>query len=288
MRGPALMLAGIGLFGLLDANTKGLSATYPVWQVLLMRYAVILAGVLVARTLVPGWGGPVSTLRPRAHALRATAMVVSGISFFMAFRELPLAEGYLVSFTAPFLTLGLAAIALRERPPRAVWGWSVVGFGGVLLSVAPNLSMSGALQGYAFALLGALSYAVTFTVNRQLRHEGGVARVLLWPSLLGIIVLAGPGLAAWVPPEPLDLARMALNGLLVGGSTACFAAASRHADASRLAPLQYTSLIWGLVFDLLIWGAWPHTVTLAGGAIVIMACLMSGRSAAASVRRAAT
>src|SRR4051794_12235728 len=98
---------------------------------------------LAARALRPGFGGPLGTRRPGLHALRIVAMMISASSFFLAFRQLPLAEGYLVFFTAPFLTLALSALALREPVPRAAWAWCLVGFGGVLLAVAPRLGGGG-------------------------------------------------------------------------------------------------------------------------------------------------
>ena len=55
------MLAGIGLFGLLDANSKLLSAEHTAWQVLLVRFVTILGGVLLIRAVLPGWGGTLTT-----------------------------------------------------------------------------------------------------------------------------------------------------------------------------------------------------------------------------------
>ena len=82
-------------------------------------------------------------------------MMISAASFFLAFRQLPLAEGYLVFFTAPFLTLALSALVLREAVPRAAWVWCLVGFGGVLLAVAPKLGGGGGpLAGYLAVFIG--------------------------------------------------------------------------------------------------------------------------------------
>src|SRR3712207_1573647 len=100
-KGPLLMLAGIGLFGLLDAISKTLSAEHTVWQVLLVRFATILVVVLALRTVSPGWGGPLGTRQPRLHLARACAMLGSASFFFLTFTHLPLVEGYLVFFTSP-------------------------------------------------------------------------------------------------------------------------------------------------------------------------------------------
>ena len=105
MRGPALLVAGIALFGLLDANSKLLSGQYGVGQVILLRYAVLAALFLLARSVSPGAGGELRTTHPWLHLGRACCMMVSAGGFFLAFRQLSLAEGYLIFFTSPFLSL---------------------------------------------------------------------------------------------------------------------------------------------------------------------------------------
>jgi drug/metabolite transporter (DMT)-like permease len=275
------MLAGIGLFGLLDAISKTLSTDHQVWQVLLVRFATILAVVFALRAARPGWGGSLATRFPRLHLARATAMLGSASCFFMTFTYLPLVEGYLVFFTSPFFVLALSGLLLREAVPRATWGWAVVGFAGVATGLAPGLlgGVSGPPTGYAWAFAGTLCYALVFTLNRSLRQEPGIARVLVWPALLGFCVMLGPGLAHWRTPEPAALALMLLNGVLVGAATVCLAEAFRHASAARLAPYGYSGLVWSTGFDLLLWGVLPGWPLLRGAALVVLACAMSERSA---------
>lgn len=278
MQGPLLMLAALGLFALLDANSKLLSGSYPVAQVLMIRQGVMLALLLCARLWRPGLGGELGTGHPWLHLLRAAAMLGSGIGFFMALREIPMAEGYLVYFTAPFLTMALAAMVLGETPPRAVWGWSLLGFSGVLVAMAPGLQSGGPLRAYAYAMLGTVSYATVLTINRKLRQEAGVSRLILWSALPGAIVLLPFAWEGWVAPPARDWLALSANGIFAGTSTICLALAFRYANAARLAPLEFSALIWAVGLDVAIWGEWPGMATLVGAAIVICACVMSERA----------
>jgi drug/metabolite transporter (DMT)-like permease len=275
------MLAGIGLFGLLDANSKLLSAEHTVWQVLLVRFATILAVVLALRLAVPGWGGGLATRHPRTHLARALAMLGSAGFFFLAFSKLPLAEGYLVFFSAPFFILALAALLLDEAVPRAAWGWVAAGFAGVALGLAPGLlgGAQGEIEGYAWALAGTLCYALVFVLNRSLRLEKGLARVLVWPAALGLLIMLVPGLLTWRSPDALGWTLMIANGVVVGIATAVLAEAFRHGSASRLAPFGYSGLVWSVGFDLALWGHLPGWPMVAGAAIVVFACVMSERAA---------
>ncbi len=280
MRGPALLLAGIVLFGLLDANGKLLSGGYPLGQVVAIRYAVLLALLLAARMVRPGIGGRIATARPGLHLLRALSMMASAACFFLAFRRLPLAEGYLVFFTGPFMTLALSALALGERVPAAAWAWCALGFGGVALAVLPRLGAGeGEALGYLAVLAGTFTFSVTQTVNRGLRNEAGAARILFWPSLLGLLIYGPLAVRDWVEPPPAELAMLAANGVIAGAAVATTAAAFRHADAARLGPWGFAALPVSFLLDLAIWGHRPDPAMLAGAAVVVLACVMSERAA---------
>ena len=150
--------------------------------------------------------------------------MASAACFFLAFLRLPLAEGYLVFFTGPFMTLALSALVLRERVPLAAWGWCAAGFAGVALAVLPRLGAGEgggeAALGYLAVLAGTFAFSVTQTVNRGLRNEAGPARILFWPSLLGLLLYGPLAARDWVEPPPLDLAMLAANGVLAGAAVA--------------------------------------------------------------------
>ena len=279
MRGPLLLLGALGLFALLDANSKLLSAHYPPAEVLAVRYATMLLGLLLLRLARPGLGGSLGTRHPRLHLLRAVAMLGASGGFLLSLRGLTLAQGYLVYFLAPFMILTLSALVLRERVPGATWGWCALGFSGVLVALAPALTGGGPLHSYGWALLGTASYATVMTVNRHLRHEAGMARLILWSAVPGMLVLLPFVAEGWITPTPLDGLAMAANGALSGTATLCLAGAFRFAPAARLAPLEFSALFYAVVLDLLVWGALPDKHAMAGAAVVVVAGVMSQRRA---------
>ncbi len=279
MKGPALLLAGVVLFSINDANSKLLSGHYGIGEVLFLRYVMLLPAFLLARTLRPGFGGPLATRHPGLQVLRSCSMMVSAGGFFLGFRQVPLAEGYLFFFTAPLLTLGLSVLILGERVARAAWLWCLLGFAGVLMAVAPKLGgLDAPLFGYLALLAATFAFATNQTLNRKLRTEPGLVGVILWPSLLGLALFGPLAALDWSSPPPMELARMLGNGLLAGGAVVCTAAAFQHSDASRLAPWGFAALPVSVGLDLAIWGHWPDPAMLAGGAVVVFACLMSERA----------
>lgn len=286
MRGPLLLMAGIGLFGLLDANSKLLSTGFSASQTIFLRYAVLLALLVGARALVRGAGGPLTTRHPALHLTRAVAMLGAGTFFFLAFRHLPLADGYLIFFTAPFLTLIAAALFLKERIPGPAWLWSAVGFLGVLTALWPQLGKGDAsLFGFACAAIGTLCYTTNITINRSLRAEPGLARLVLWPAIVGGAATLPFAAWHWSAPSALEWAQLLVNGLIAGAATVMLAVAFRIASPARLAPFEFIALPWAVSLDFLVFGEWPSVPVIAGGAVVVMACVMSERAVARAARR---
>ncbi len=278
VHGPALLITSVLLFGLLDANSKVLAGQYPAAQALLVRHGVLLALLLMARAVSPGLGGGLGSRHPWLHLLRGLCMLGSGVGFYVAVRHMPLAMGYLVFFTAPFLMLALSRLLLREAVPLAAWAWCGVGFGGVLLALLPQLGQGADWIGLAGALFATLCYAVNMIINRSLRAEEGFARLLLWPGIICALAAAPFAMEHWVVPDAIDWLRLSVNGVFAGIAAVCLAYAFRHSAPARLAPFEYVALPWSVTLDFLFFGNTPAWPTLLGGAVVVAACVMSERA----------
>src|SRR3546814_5676385 len=53
--------------------------------------------------------------------------------------------------------------------------------------------------------------------------------------------------------------------------------AFRLGEASLLAPLEYTALVWGVLLDATLWGVLPGAVTWLGAAIIVASGLYLDR-----------
>ena len=57
--------------------------------------------------------------------------------------------------------------------------------------------------------------------------------------------------------------------------------AFRRGEASMIAPLEYTALVWGVLLDATIWGVLPDAATWLGAGIIIASGLYLMRREAA-------
>ncbi len=264
-----LMVTAIALFALVDVTTKWLAAGYGAAQVVGLR---CLVGLIVAGPLAARDGG-VGLRRLPLYLLRGALIIASAFAFFHAFAALPLFDAYIVFFLAPFLTMALAVAALGERVGARSWAWAGLGFAGVLVPVLPAVTGGGAVGGYGAALAGTVAYAGVMIVTRQLGAREGLAAAMAVPAALGTVVAMPFALLDWMPPSGADLVLLLLNGAFWSLANLALTAAVRASEPSRLAPLDFTAMVWALLFDATVFGLTPGATELTGAAVVIAACL---------------
>ena len=266
-RGMLLMLASVALFSLMDAGLKLLSAHYPPFQVAALRG-------LSSLPLVLAWAlwtvGPRALLRVRwsLHLLRGVLGIAMMASFVYALKRLPLSTAYSIFFVAPLLITALSVPILGEKVGPRRWSAIAVGLVGVWVVLRPTGEGMLTWAGLA-VLVAAFGYAVSAITVRVLARTDPSQAITFW--LLALMALGAGALAlpGWVPLRAQDL--WIVGGIGVAGAIGQYAIteAFRLAEASRVAPLEYSALVWGLLLDLTLWGVLPDAVTWIGAAIII-------------------
>ncbi|MDG2525214.1 DMT family transporter [Stenotrophomonas sp. HITSZ_GD] len=263
----AWMLAAVLCFSGMDAGMKLLSAHYPVLQVTWLRGAASLPFVLVWVLLTAGPRSIVPVRWP-LHLLRGVLGIAMIGCFVHALQDLPLSTAYTIYFVAPLLVAALSVPLLGERVgPRR---WTAIGIGllGVIVVLRPGVDGLISFPGL-MVLLAATAYAVAaVTVSLLTRTDTPQSMVVWFLALmaLGAGLMAIPG---WVPLRAEHgwlIAGMGLAGAL--GQIALTQAFLRG-EASMIAPLEYTGLVWVIGWDWLLWRTLPDRWTWAGAAIIV-------------------
>ncbi len=267
--GILLMLLGYFMFALNDAMGKWLVASYSVGQVLLVRSvgAFLVLSPMIVRQ---GVSDLVRPGRPGLQALRVLFATLDTALFYAAVVYLPLADVLTFYMAGPIYIAALSHVFLGEKVGWRRWLAIVVGFGGVVIALRPStasLSLSS-----LFALLGSLSFAISMILGRRLRGTSDTTLVTL--QTLGSLVLGLVlALADWRAPDVLDWAALLLLGVVSCVAHLLITRALKLAPASTLAPLQYTLLLWGVVFGVVFFGDVPDSQLLVGSAIIVLAGL---------------
>ncbi|WP_291297549.1 DMT family transporter [Elioraea sp.] len=285
--GPLLIILAIALFSANDVAMKLLSSGHSASQVITWRctVALLLMGPPAAVQIIRAGG--MSRARLRLQLIRGALIHCSGLTFFVAFARLPLFDAYVVFFSAPFVTLALVRLMLGERVSRAAWGWATLGFAGVALALAQGLSGRGDVVGYLAAGAGTFAYAMLMVVTRRLGSETRLAEGMAIPALLGIIAIGPFAAVDWTMPTLPDAGLLSLTGTLWAAGNLALAAAIRVASPARLAPYDFTAMLWAVIYDAVFFATFPGALELAGAGVVLAACLGHARSDAITESRRA-
>ncbi|QDW67860.1 DMT family transporter [Luteimonas granuli] len=261
------MLLAVAVLCLMDACMKQLAGTYPPMQVAALRGLVGLPLVLV-------WAGATTGLRPLfrvhwpLHLLRGGLGVVFLSCFIAGLRDLPMSTAYAISFVGPLLVTAMAVPLLREHVGPRRWTAIVVGIVGVLVVLRPGgegvLTRAGLL-----VLAGTACYAASVVIVRMLAQRDSAQSLVFWFLAM---VAAGAGLLAWPQWVPLRMEDgWLLAGIAVSGTLGQVALthAFRLGEASLIAPLEYTALLWVVLLDLVLWQVLPDGMTWLGAAIIV-------------------
>lgn len=275
----AIAAAGIGLFSIMDAFMKSLTLSLGVYNALLWRTGT---SVMIAGAVWGGSGRPLPGRRAlRLHLLRGTITAAMALLFFWGLARVPMAQAISLAYIAPLLALLLGAVLLGERVgPRVVIA-SVAALGGVAVILVGHGRLALGPQAFAGAvaiLVSALLYAGNLVVARLQSQAAAPAEIAFFQSTIvtALLACAAPWLAAMPAANewPLIVAAAALGT----ASLFLLALAYAHGETGYLATTEYTSFLYAAVLGWWVFGERVAPTTLAGAAVIVVACLWGARA----------
>jgi drug/metabolite transporter (DMT)-like permease len=278
----AVAILGIGVLSCMDALIKLVGARYPTFQLVFLRFAF---GFVVAM-IVWLWRRPPLPSRNtiKANTLRGSVGLLTATSFFYALQTLPLAETIAFSFLSPLFLAGFGALLLKERLDRSILIGLAAGFGGMLIMVLGRgvISQSATraalpVLGVAAAIVSAVSYALSLTLLRQRARQDALITIVLFQHIVPCLGMLVPAILVWVPPTPRDLMIYGVMGVMGVAGHLLMGAAFRRAEASRLAVVEYSALLYATILGFVFFGEIPGPATLAGTGLIVVGTLLAMR-----------
>jgi S-adenosylmethionine uptake transporter len=272
----AVATLGIASFSCMDALMKSLALAIGTYNSLLWR---TLAGALIGAAFFFASGGRWPGREAlKVHLTRGLLGVPMAVLFFWGLARVPMAQAIALAFVAPLIALYLAAVLLEEKIERRAILASLLGFSGVLVIFAGQAEADlgpEAFQGSLAILASAGLYAYNIILMRQQALLARPAEVAFFTSgiMAASFTLASPFLA--VVPDPGHAPALLGAAVLAFLSLILLSWAYRRAEAQHLAPVEYTSFIWAAILGSLIFGEAVRPFTLAGAAMIVIACLIA-------------
>lgn len=277
--GISLMLGFCLLAPIGDALGKILTASLPVAQIVLARFAaqVVFLGPLTWRQTA----APKLTARQWQLITQRTILHISGIgAMFTSLIYLPLADAVAIAFVMPFLMLLLGKYVLDEVVGLRRLLACLVGFCGTMMVIQPSFANVGAPA--LLPLLVAVVFALFMLTTRQLAKDIDAIRLQAISGVIAVcllipLLILGAALgfeAAKIPALTPGILWMLIFTGVIGTVAHLFMTWSlRFAPSATLAPMQYLEIPVATVLGYLIFGDFPNGLAAIGIAITIAAGL---------------
>jgi drug/metabolite transporter (DMT)-like permease len=281
LRGISLKIASVLVFIVMATIIKATSDHVPPGQAVFFRslfaIPVIVVWLAWRRELATG----LRTANPMAHVWRGVVGTTAMGLGFMGLGLLPLPEVTAIGYAAPLLTVIFAAMFLGENVRIFRIATVILGLAGVMIVLSPRLTAlsDGTVAatealGAMVVLGGAVFAALAQVFVRKLVDTEATATIVFWFSITATLLSLVTLPFGWVIPAPREAALLVGAGLLGGLGQILLTSSYRHADASVVAPFEYVSMLFALLFGYVFFAEVPTGTMLIGAALVVSAGIL--------------
>jgi drug/metabolite transporter (DMT)-like permease len=268
-RGIMLMLISMFFFSCLNVIVKDVTQNYPVWQVVFFR---VFCGLPVMYYMMrrDGAGQKLTTSQLQALLLMSVVGSFGIYCLFTAFRLIPLADATALAYSSILFITALSAPVLKEHVGIYRWCAIAAGFIGVIIMASPQGHVDiNCFYALAFALMDATMVLIIRILSRSISASTIVFYFSIFASAISGVMM----LYSWKNPTVKDFLMLAFMGLGGGIAQLFLTNAYRLAPAVVVAPMSYSSMLWGMLFGFMFFNEKPTMQLTIGGAIIIAAGL---------------
>lgn len=272
-RGIFLMLSAITVFTLMSAFIKA-AGRVPAGEAMFFRAIMAMPIVLIWLVTHGGIAAGIKTTSVRNHAVRGIVGSCAMGLGFAGLKYLPLPEVTAIRFVTPILMVVLAALILGERFRFVRIAAVMLGFVGVIIIVAPRLSVglgSTEALGVLLTLGSACLAAFAQVFVKGMAGKESTTAIVFWFSATSTLLSLVTIPFGWVWPNGYELTLLIGAGIVGGLGQVLLTSSYRFAEAGVLAPFTYVSILWSVLIGYVWFSEVPTLGMLVGAALVICA-----------------
>ena len=270
--GITLMVVSMAGFAAEDAIIKHLLEALPLSQVMIL---IGLPGtaILAILTLRSGTRFIWADIKHPLILLRTSGDFFGSLFFVVSLALVPLSLlSTIIQINPLLVTLG-AAIFLGEKVGVHRWTAIIIGLIGVMIVIRPGGAafVPAALLTLAGVILMAMRDVVTRRCPKNV--PSFVLATLGFATAVPVGMIFALNGDPWVWPTPFQ-GTLFIGGAFIGAiAFLCIVQAMRVGEVSAVTPFRYSRLIFGTILGLTFFGESLDSVTLLGGAIIVLAGL---------------
>jgi drug/metabolite transporter (DMT)-like permease len=267
------MILAVTIFAAQDGFSRHLAETYNVLFVVMIRYWVFAAFVLVLALRRTGGLRSVTTGQPVLHLARACLLIAEVCVIIWGYTLIGLIESHAVFAICPVLVAAMSGPILGEKLGLRGWAAIMAGMVGVLVILQPGSGIftPAALLPFAAASMFAL-YSV---LTRMASAKDGSFTSLFWSGLIGAALMTLIGLPQWEAMSSRDWGMMAIYALLAIAGNYVLIKCYETAEASVVQPFAYLQIVLVSIIGVTVYHETLDRHVVVGAAVVIAAGLVT-------------
>jgi Predicted permeases len=270
--GVILAFLAYAIFSVSDALIKATGPALSVFEIAFFTTTFSIIPVMLTKR-GERWRDIYKLHHPWLVHLRCLTAISGTACVMFAFTHILFTDVYAIGFTTPLFVTLLSVLVLREHVALHRWILLFISFLGVILVIRPGLRELEA--GHYVMMLGAILGAGTTTILRHVapkeRRVSLVGLQVLYSGIINGILM----IPTFTLPTLEQLAILLGIGLLGGMGGLLLIQASKQTPANLIAPVQYSQLIWAILFGALFFGEYPDWIAIIGMLVVVGAGLMN-------------
>jgi S-adenosylmethionine uptake transporter len=279
MQASWMILAAL-FFSMMGVCVKFASAHFHAFELVFFRG---LIGVIFMASICRVQGVSLRTPIPMMHVWRSIVGVTSLAAWFYAIGYLPLATAMTLNYmssiwVAVFLVGGTLVMGKLQDVTRQgpIVLTLIAGFGGVVLLLRPTIEQDqlfAGIVGLLSGLIAALAYIQVAALGRL--NEPEVRTVFYFSvgtAVVGAALMLVTGMSSWVWPSMLWLLPV---GVLAALGQLCMTKAYSRGSTLVVANLQYSGIVFGALFGLMLFGEHIPLMGWLGMALIMASGIAS-------------
>jgi len=264
------MLLATFAFSIMNVFVKQLNRI-PAMEIVFFRClvssAICFVGIARARV---DWRGNNNALLIARGSFGTMAL----FTFFITVHNIPLATAVTIAYLSPVFTTLIGVFLLGEQVRPKQWLFYAIAFAGVLVIKGFDSSVP---MLYLFTgLVSAVGSGVAYNLVRRLKEREHPIVVVLHFQLVGVVAGFIVTLFNWVKPASAwEWFCLLMCGLLTQFGQTCLTKSLQAERLAHVSILNYTGMIYALVFGIFIFGEHYPAQTIIGIALVVLGVVLS-------------
>ncbi|HMS65384.1 MAG TPA: DMT family transporter [Ignavibacteria bacterium] len=210
----------------------------------------------------------------RYHIIRAVTGLGAFTCLVFAISKIPLVNASLLNNSTPVFIPLISLMWLKTKIDKKIWWGITTGFIGIILILKPR---TGSLlqTGDLFGLISGIILAISYVSLKILTRTESFFTILFYYSFIAALLSFPFALANWSDPPLIIWIYGILSGVCFLLYLYLLQYAYRFAEAAKLAPFNYSVVVFTGIFDWVLFEHVPGLLSVAGIILVTLGGILA-------------